>query len=65
MRSPMAVCRKGNHPMTGANLLWHPRYKDGEKYMVRECRTCANERYRANRKAAKRNQALDALAKAS
>jgi hypothetical protein len=44
--------------MAGANLLWHTRYSDGEKFMVRECRTCANERYRALRSAKRRNREL-------
>jgi len=64
MRVLSAVCRNG-HKMAGKNLLWHSRYKDGVKLMVRECRTCANERCRANRKARKRNRELDQLARAS
>lgn len=68
MRTLSAVCRKG-HKMVEENLIWHTRYKDGQKHMVRECRTCANARYRINgrarRKAKKRNQELDAMAKAS
>lgn len=50
--------------MAGENLLWHTRYdkKTGAKTMVRECRTCANERYRNNRIAVLRNIELQALA---
>ncbi len=58
MLSPMArkakdTCRNG-HPMKDPNLIWHKR---GEK-QIRECRACANLRYRSNRKAKKRNKAL-------
>jgi hypothetical protein len=49
MRTPSLFCRNG-HQMAGANLLWHTRYNDGEKSMVRECRICANARYRKKRR---------------
>jgi hypothetical protein len=64
MRTLSACCRHG-HPMVGDNLIWHTRYKDGQKRMVRECRSCANTRYRTNRAAAQRNLELDEEAKAS
>jgi hypothetical protein len=58
--------------MGGDNLLWHTRYDaTGKQFLVRECRTCANKRYRETRRvertAARRNQELDrqALAAAS
>lgn len=40
--------------MKDPNLIWHTR---GDK-RIRECRACANMRYRSNRKAKKRNKAL-------
>ena len=40
--------------MAGDNLITHNR--DGK--ITRECRTCANVRYRAKRKAKKRNAIL-------
>lgn len=52
-RKASDTCRNG-HPMKDPNLIWHTR---GDK-LVRECRRCANARYRANRKARKRNKAL-------
>ena len=63
MRTPTAECRKG-HKMAGANILWHTRYDKTTraKTMVRECRACANARYRAKRKARKRNQELNQAA---
>lgn len=47
--------------MAGDNLLWHTRYdrQTGEQSLVRECRECANKRYRTKRSAAKRNQELE------
>jgi hypothetical protein len=46
--------------MAGTNLLWHTRYDDTRKqFLVRECRTCANKRYRNKRSAARRNQQLE------
>jgi hypothetical protein len=65
-RTPSAVCRNG-HKMSGANILWHTRYDKttGEKRMIRECRACANQRYRLNRKARKRNAELEQLAAAT
>jgi hypothetical protein len=64
MPQPQDRCRNG-HKMQGRNLLWHTRYKDGIQSMVRECRICANDRYRANRTAARRNRELAQEAKAS
>lgn len=52
-RTPSTTCRHG-HPMKGRNLILHKR---GDK-TTRECRTCANDRYRAKRAARKRNQLL-------
>jgi hypothetical protein len=58
MRVISDICRNG-HPLAGANLLWHTRYDEvGDKFMVRECRTCANARYRAKRHATRRNRQL-------
>jgi hypothetical protein len=52
-------CRNG-HRMAGSNLLWHTRYDaTGKRFLVRECRTCANKRYQAKRSAARRNQQLE------
>jgi hypothetical protein len=52
--------------MAGANLLWHTRYDlAGKQFLVRECRTCANERYRNRRNAKRRNQELDQQAAAA
>lgn len=50
--------------MAGTNLLWHTRYDSisGEKFMVRECRACANKRYRVKRIAQKRNLELSQAA---
>lgn len=64
MRTPSKSCRNG-HKMQGRNLLWHTRYKGELKLMVRECRICANDRYRTNRAAAKRNRELEQQARAS
>jgi hypothetical protein len=51
--------------MSGDNLLWHTRYDPtGKQFLVRECRTCANFRYRTKRNAQKRNQELDQVAAA-
>ena len=63
MRTPSAVCRNG-HRMSGKNLLWHTRYDPvtRERFLVRECRVCANARYRAVRLSRKRNQELEAAA---
>jgi hypothetical protein len=64
VRPPSKVCHKG-HKMAGKNLLWHKRYdKSGKQYMARECRACANDRYRANREAKKRNRELNEIVKA-
>jgi len=52
-RKPSTFCRNG-HLMAGDNLITHNR--DGK--ITRECRTCANVRYRAKRKAKKRNAIL-------
>jgi hypothetical protein len=46
-------CRKG-HAKTGKNVIEHRR---GDQ-IVKECRTCANARYRALRAARKRNAKL-------
>jgi hypothetical protein len=52
--------------MAGDNLLWHTRYDAaGKRFLVRECRTCSNVRYRAKRNAAKRNHELDLQAAAA
>jgi hypothetical protein len=67
MRASLKMCRNG-HKLAGDNLLWHTRYTSTrEKFLVRECRRCANDRYRAKRNAAKRNRALaeEALASAA
>jgi hypothetical protein len=49
--------------MAGKNLLWHTRYDDaGGQFLVRECRTCANARYRLKRSAEKRNRELEEAA---
>ena len=62
MRVLSEFCRN-HHRMAGANLLWHTRYDaTGKRFMVRECRTCANNRYKANRDAARRNRELDQAA---
>lgn len=45
--------------MAGDNLLWHTRYDATGKFLVRECRTCANTRYRIKRNAEKRNRKLE------
>jgi len=47
--------------MAGTNLLWrHTRYDTtGKQFLVRECRTCANKRYRIKRSAARRNRELE------
>jgi len=59
MRVLSPVCRNG-HKMAGANLLWHTRYDEaGNKTMVRECRACANRRYRNKRRAERRNRRLE------
>jgi hypothetical protein len=59
MRTTSEFCRNG-HRMAGANLLWHTRYDaTGKQFLVRECRTCANKRYRDKRSAARRNKELD------
>jgi hypothetical protein len=50
---PSKFCRKG-HAKTGKNVITHRR---GDK-IVKECRTCANARYRALRAARKRNAKL-------
>jgi hypothetical protein len=64
-RTPSEVCRNG-HPMSGDNLLWHTRYDDaGTQFLVRECRSCANQRYRTKRSAIRRNQELEKAALAS
>lgn len=66
MRVLVEFCRSGLHKMTGSNLLWHTRYdKTGAKTLKRECRACANARYRAKRGAAKRNHELELEALAS
>jgi len=65
MRTPSQFCRHG-HEMAGTNLLWHTRYDStGEKSLVRECRSCANSRYRSKRSAARRNRELDRQALAA
>lgn len=59
MRPPSKVCPRG-HKMAGKNLLWHKRYdKAGKQYMARECRACANDRYRINRKVKKQHKKQD------
>lgn len=50
---PSKYCRKG-HLKSGKNVITHRR---GDK-IVKECRTCANARYRALRTARKRNTKL-------
>jgi len=58
-RTPSVSCRNG-HRMTGTNLLWHTRYDaTGKRFMVRECRACANNRYRSKRLAERRNLKLE------
>lgn len=57
-RKPSETCRNG-HPMKDPNLIWHTK-ANGKR--VRECRTCANLRYRILRKAQKRNALLGANA---
>ena len=58
-----SVCRNG-HQLKKPNLILHRRVnkKTGEVKIVRECRKCANARYRRMRKAArlakKRNKKL-------
>jgi hypothetical protein len=62
MRTPSQLCRNG-HEMAGDNLLWHKRYDaTGNQFLVRECRTCANQRYRTKRSAARRNRDLEVQA---
>jgi len=52
--------------MAGENLLWHTRYDvAGKQFLVRECRTCANQRYRTKRNAERRNRELEMLASAA
>lgn len=64
-RTPSEFCRNG-HRMAGENLLWHTRYDaTGKKFLVRECRTCANKRYRTKRSAIRRNRELDRQAVAA
>ena len=51
--------------MAWENLLWHTRYDESGLRWVRECRTCANKRYRIKRYAARRNEELEREAAAS
>jgi hypothetical protein len=52
--------------MAGTNLLWHTRYDaTGNRFLVRECRTCANKRYRTKRSATRRNEELECEALAA
>lgn len=53
-RKPQQNCQN-NHPMEGDNIIW--RVRGGKK--VRECRTCANARMRAARRAKKRNAIIE------
>lgn len=47
-------------------MLWHTRYdSDGNQTLVRECRSCANQRYRIKRSAIRRNRELEKEALAS
>lgn len=66
MRTFSQFCRNG-HEMSGQNLIWHTRYdkETGQQSVVRECRACANRRYRTQRSAQKRNQELDRVALAA
>lgn len=52
-RKASPYCKKG-HLKAGENVIEHRR---GDK-IIRECRSCANERYRALRKARRRNAKL-------
>lgn len=53
-RKPQEYCRN-HHRMEDGNLIYHVR--NGKR--VRECRTCANARVRASRKAKKRNALIE------
>lgn len=65
MRTPSECCRNG-HQMSGSNLIWHTRYDaTGKQFLVRECRTCANQRDRDKRSALRRNRELEEQALAA